>query len=131
MLYENTVSGYKTFIRLSWFPAQLSLKRRYRFIMSLDCSHARENRAQFPDPMQNFHRYRKTGLNIDDKERLLHDLVQSVYLFPGEDCGRTMTREALAISSTVHSQSAASQSGPRARSSAVENRRSEISGSAI
>jgi hypothetical protein len=29
--------------------------------------------------MQNFRRYRKTGLNIDDKERLLHDLVQSVY----------------------------------------------------
>lgn len=79
MLYENTVSGYKTFIRLTRFPAQLSLKRRYRFIMSLDCSHAWENRTQLPDPMQNFRRYRETGLNIDDKERLLHDLDQSVY----------------------------------------------------
>lgn len=131
MLYENAVSGYKTFIRLSWFPAQLSLKRRYRFIMSLDCSYARKNRAQLADPMQNFHRYRKTGLNIDDKERLLHDLVQSVYLFPGGDRGRTMTKETSAISSTVHSQWAASQSGPRARSSAVEKRPPEISGSAI
>lgn len=75
MLYENAISGYETFISLSGFPSQLSFKGRHRFIMPLYGGHAWEPGAQFSDPMQNFHRYRKTGLNIDDEEGLFHDVI--------------------------------------------------------
>jgi len=77
VLYENAVSRYETFVSFSGFPAQLCFERRDRFIMSLDGGHAWESRAHFSDPMQNFHRYRETGLNIDDEERLFHGVIDS------------------------------------------------------
>lgn len=40
MLYENPVSGYKTFLSLAGFPSQLPFKGRHRFIMPLDGGHA-------------------------------------------------------------------------------------------
>jgi hypothetical protein len=43
--------------------------------MSFDGGHAREYDAEFFDASQNFQRYRKTGLNVDDEERLFHDLI--------------------------------------------------------
>ena len=75
MLYEDAVSGYETFIRLSGSPSQLSFKRRHRLIMPFDGGHAWEYGAQFSDPLQNFQRYRKARLNIDDEKCLFHGVM--------------------------------------------------------
>jgi hypothetical protein len=43
--------------------------------MSLDRRNAGKEGAEFPDAMQNFYRYRKALLNLDNKKSLSHGVT--------------------------------------------------------
>jgi hypothetical protein len=88
VLDESVVSENEAIVRLSRPPSELVFEGRDGFIVPFDRRYAREHGAQVADPLHDLDRHRKTGLNVDDKECLLHKAITHRTKLPARFRGR-------------------------------------------